>query len=247
MKVETEKKQKGSNIFLMTIPFFFGLGSLLVWLHPVIPAKDLIFSVGYLLYIHAANFISFKSNRLQISQRQGRPLDPFGEDSLGHGQFILQVSFKRYIRFFEVIAVLFPLILIFGSPSEVSVTAVPSIVTLIGQAIGEQSTVLFHDVLRILVPIGYNAYRVNGPLPTWVLSSYTLFRAHHSKNFFDWYTLNFILALVNILFWTWNLFVFLLLRVLPVYFDKEKTPRVEMAYTLLPLPKNVIESERKEN
>ena len=37
--------------------------------------------------------------------------------------------------------------------------------------------------------------------------------------------------------WSYNLFVFLLLRVLPLYFDKIKTPPVEMAYTVVPIPK----------
>ena len=45
------------------------------------------------------------------------------------------------------------------------------------------------------------------------------------------------LAWANLVFTAWNLFGFLLLRALPVYFDKEETPTVEFAYTLLPIPK----------
>ena len=47
----------------------------------------------------------------------------------------------------------------------------------------------------------------------------------------------FALAVINLVLWSYNLFVFLLLRVLPLYFDKIKTPPVDMAYTVVPIPK----------
>ena len=47
----------------------------------------------------------------------------------------------------------------------------------------------------------------------------------------------FALAVINLVLWSYNLFVFLLLRVLPIYFDKIKTPPVDMAYTVVPIPK----------
>jgi len=45
------------------------------------------------------------------------------------------------------------------------------------------------------------------------------------------------LSVINLALWSYNLFVFLLLRVLPIYFDKIKTPPVDMAYTVVPIPK----------
>ena len=47
----------------------------------------------------------------------------------------------------------------------------------------------------------------------------------------------FALSVINLVLWSYNLFVFLLLRVLPIYFDKIKTPPVDMAYTIVPIPK----------
>ncbi len=47
------------------------------------------------------------------------------------------------------------------------------------------------------------------------------------------------LAYINLAMWSYNLFVFLLLRVLLLYF---KTPPVDMAYTLVPIPKQKQEA-----
>ena len=52
-----------------------------------------------------------------------------------------------------------------------------------------------------------------------------------------WYYTAFALSIINLALWSYNLFVFLLLRVLPLYFDKNKTPPVDMAYTVVPIPK----------
>ena len=52
-----------------------------------------------------------------------------------------------------------------------------------------------------------------------------------------WYYAAFALSVLNLALWSYNLFVFLLLRVLPIYFDKIKTPPVDMAYTVVPIPK----------
>ena len=45
--------------------------------------------------------------------------------------------------------------------------------------------------------------------------------------------------------WSYNLFIFLLLRVLPIYFDKIKTPPVDMAYTVVPIPKQKQETRQR--
>ena len=57
------------------------------------------------------------------------------------------------------------------------------------------------------------------------------------KAFLSSYYAAFALSVVNLALWSYNLFVFLLLRVLPLYFDKNKTPPVDMAYTVVPIPK----------
>jgi len=208
---------------------------------------DLAFPIGFLAYINVANFVCFDSNKLQLSQREKNkiPLDPMGKDSLGRGQFITESSFLIYFGVSKIISLLIPLIMIFVGPRDIAVMVTPSLVIVIAQFVGEQSTGTFHDVLRLLVPIGFVSYRLFGPDTTWAFDAWSLWLQKEQAGEFSsssnygyyWYTFNLVLAWINLAFATWNLFGFLLLRVLPVYFDKEETPRVEMAYTLLPLPK----------
>jgi len=199
---------------------------------------DLAFSIGYLAYIFVANVVSFNSNKLQLSQYEKNNIsfEPMGAHSLGRGQFINEGSFLVYFGLSKIIGLLIPLILIFAGPSDVAVMLTPSLVVVIAQAVAEQSTGSFHDVLRIIIPIGYSSYRLFGPLKSWALDSWILYLEKQPTGEFI-YTFNFLLAWANLVFAVWNLFGFLLLRALPLYFDKEETPRVEMAYTLLPLPK----------
>jgi hypothetical protein len=142
-----------------------------------------------------------------------------------------------YFGLSKIIGFLVPLVLIFAGPSDVAVMVAPSLVVVIAQAVAEQSTGSFHDVLRIIIPIGYSAYRLFGPLKSWALDSWILYLENQPTGEFDVYAFNVLLAWANLVFAAWNLFGFLFLRALPLYFDKEETPRVEMAYTLLPLPK----------
>merc|ERR1711862_384998 len=131
----------------------------------------------------------------------------------------------------------------FVGPSDVAVALVPSVIQVIGQAIAESATATFHDVLRILVPIAFMTHRLFGPVMIWALDSWSLWSSQKQQQqedgevftlYYYVYTFNLVLAWTNLAFTAWNLFGFLLLRVLPVYFDKEDTPTVEFAYTLLP-------------
>jgi len=207
---------------------------------------DLAFSVGYLAYIYVANVVTFNSNKLQMSQleKNNIPFEPMGKHSLGRGQFIIESSFMIYFGVSKVISFLIPLILIFAGPSDIAVMLTPSLINVIAQAVGEQSTFSFHDVLRVLIPMGYQSHRLFGPGKSWALDSWSLWLHKQAAGEFSasnscyyMYTFNLLLAWINLAFTAWNLFGFLFLRVLPLYFDKDETPRVEMAYTLLPLPK----------
>jgi len=212
-----------------------------------VKTADLAFPIGFLAYINVANFICFNSNKLQLTQRENNniPLDPMGKESLGRGQFITESPFLIYFGVSKIISLLIPLVMIFAGPRDIAVMATPSLILVIAQFVGEQSTGTFHDVLRFLVPIGFVSYRLFCPDTTWALDAWSLWLQKEQAGEFSsssnygyyWYTFNLVLAWINLAFAAWNLFGFLLLRVLPVYFDKEDTPRVEMAYTLLPLPK----------
>jgi len=260
MVAENEEKKKlvivGGNNFLVPCLLMIMLGYFLVSRHGnALTTVDLAFPIGYLAYIYIANIVCFDSNKLLLSQRitKNIPLDPMGKDSLGRGQFITESSFMIYFGVSKIISLLIPLVMIFAGPSDIAVMVTPSLLIVIAQFVGEQSTGTFHDVLRILVPIGFVSYRLFGPDTTWARDSWSLWlqkeqAGEFSSSNYDyyWYTFNLLLSCANFAFAAWNLFGFLLLRVLPLYFDKEETPRVEMAYTLLPLPKK-NKNENKKN
>lgn len=200
---------------------------------------DLIFSIGFLAYVFMANAITFDNNQLQFDQmkRQNKQFEPMGKHSLGRGQFITQKSFLIYFGVSKILGLLIPLVMVFAAPKEIATMVAPSMVVVIAQAVAEQSTMGCHDVLRIAVPIGYSVYRLFGPLQTWTYDSYSLYLEQAATGGTLVYAFNVGLAWLDLVFTAYNLFVFLILRTMPLYFDKDETPRVEMKYTLLPLPK----------
>lgn len=202
---------------------------------------DLLFSIGFVAYVIVANVITFDSNKLQFSKfRQQRiEFEPMGKHSLGRGQFITEKSFLVYFGVSKILGFLIPLIMIFTGPSEIATMVTPSLVLVIAQAVAEPSTAGCHDVLRMAIPIGYSAYRLFGPLQTWVVESHGLYLEHDTSTKGDnmIYAFNLGLAWINLVFAVYNLFVFLILRTMPLYFDKDETPCVEFEYTLLPIPK----------
>lgn len=206
--------------------------------------SDLVFPVGFLAYFFVANAVSFDSNKLYLArlEKDNIPFEPMGKHSLGKGQFITETSFLVYFGVSKIMSFLMPLVLIFAGPSDVAAAATPSVLQVIGQAIAEPATATFHDVPKILVPIAFQTHRLFGPGAAWALDSWIKWSQKQEDGEFAnggyyVYTFNLVLAWVNLAFTAWNLFGFLLLRALPVYFDKEDTPTAEFAYTLLPLPK----------
>jgi hypothetical protein len=196
-------------------------GGLVSW-YPI-PIPDLIFAFAYTIYIWSANAICFNSNRLALARK--RPIL-----TLGQGQYAGLPAFRSYMICFQIATVLIPLFTICIAPAEVAGPAVSPLVLLLIQVANESSTHEFHDTLRILVPIGFNTYRLK-PLLAWVTGAIA-----SSSPTPSWHCFGVLLAVVNLAMWAYNLFIFLLLRTLPVYFDKEYTPVVEMAYTVVPVP-----------
>mmetsp|Transcript_8441 Transcript_8441/g.7999 ORF Transcript_8441/g.7999 Transcript_8441/m.7999 type:complete len:234 (-) Transcript_8441:277-978(-) len=208
----------GLSVFLLS-PFMISKHS--------IPASDIIFAVAYPLYIYLANTLCFNSNVLALSR--GRVIE-----SLGHGQFLGNTTFKTYMKTIGFFTVLLPIIFVLVAPQEVTSGAVSPLMLLVVQIATERKTKRFHDALRILVPMGFNAYRLKS-LYYWVETAMLVVPKDQ-----PWYYVSLVFSLANLCVWTYNLFVFLLLRVLPAYFDKDYTPPVEMAYTVVPIPKTTM-------
>lgn len=231
---------------------FIALGYFLI-LHygDAVTQSDLLFPVGFLAYIFIANIVCFDSNKLYHAklEKNNIEFEPMGKHSLGKGVFITETSFLVYFGVAKVTSFLAPLVLIFAGPSEIASSVTPSILQVIGQAVAEPATATIHDVPKILVPFVLQAHRFFGPCLVWALDSWIKYNTNNNTGGGEdnhWYTFNLLLAWANLVFTAWNLFVFLPLRVLPLYFDKEDSPTVEFAYTLLPLPKkNKISSKKQ--
>ena len=223
-----------SSTYLSRLTVFFGIAVFFISKYSI-PAFDFGFCLGFPTYIWLANTICFDCNRLALSLN--RPIE-----SLARGQFRGKPSFTMYMTCFQVMTVMLPLLFIISAPLAVASKAVSPLVLLLVQVMMENSTQKFHDALRILVPIGFNAYRLK-PLISWVVVAIEML--HDDEQEIMWRIIGLVLAVINLAMWTYNLFIFLLLRVLPVYFDPEYTPSIEMAYTVMPIPKTNMNEQKK--
>jgi hypothetical protein len=147
--------------------------------------------------------------------------------------------FKKYVLSFAVLTILLPLATIMAAPlvlgaaagAQAQRAAAPPLFLLLAQLFMESTTEAaprdWAAVIRILNPIGFNAFRL-APIGAWVASAASF--AHvalandasldaASRAFALWFAL---LAVVNLGLWVYNLFAFLLLKALPLYFDEQR-------------------------
>jgi len=150
--------------------------------------------------------------------------------------------FKKYIGIAAMVGLVAPLITILCAPRQVAVLAAPHLFVLWCQIIGE-SIVMFnpnvHRFITLLVPIGFSVYRLN-LLAEWFLGSVSLFTLSRANYFsvgdiFIWWSV--ILSSLNLVFWTYNLFVALLLKITPEFLCEEKCEYPEMQVISLPFVK----------
>ena len=137
-----------------------------------------------------------------------------------------------------ILPVMFQLV----APRYISDAAAPHLYLVLCQVAMEILTggAKFHPLLRLLNPIGFNTYRM-GALCAWASTALSgFFRAKDSvaglgSNIFAgkmiiWEVLGLSLALVNLVVWTYNLFIFLLLRTVPQYLDKTEFPAAKVVW-----------------
>ena len=200
-----------------------------------VPIRDLLFVTLYPLYLYLANSIRFDSNS-KVRQR-----------AKSHPHHISNVMskffsgsddqwFKKYIGLAAMVGLVAPLITILCAPRQVSVLAAPHLFVLWCQIIGE-SIVMFnpnvHRFITLLVPLGFSVYRLN-LLAEWFLGSVSLFTLSRA-NYIIWWSV--ILSSLNLVFWTYNLFVALLLKITPEFLCEEKCEYPEMRVISLPFVK----------
>mmetsp|Transcript_7594 Transcript_7594/g.13398 ORF Transcript_7594/g.13398 Transcript_7594/m.13398 type:complete len:238 (-) Transcript_7594:68-781(-) len=203
--------------------------------YPIIPIRDILFCTLYPAYLLAANHYRFASN-LPIRER---PNDHPHNVSVVASNFFSgenDVWFKKYMAIAVVIGVVFPLITIFCAPAEVGVLSAPSLFVLFCQIIGESIVFFNHHVHRfitILVPVGFSVYRIN-LLVEWFVRSVSMYNSAAMGIIPVWYTLGLVISGLNLTFWSYNLFVMLLLRVFPEYLAETKCESPNVRVVSLP-------------
>mmetsp|Transcript_47429 Transcript_47429/g.51228 ORF Transcript_47429/g.51228 Transcript_47429/m.51228 type:complete len:128 (+) Transcript_47429:125-508(+) len=90
----------------------------------------------------------------------------------------------------------------------------------------------FHSLTQLMVPIGFNTYRLF-TLNTWVRTAWKMVVMNQKDAMMMmmlWNVVGLALAVANAIIWTYNLFVFLLLRTLPQYINRQEFPVADVTW-----------------
>lgn len=182
-----------------------------------IPFMDRFFSIGYPCYLYLANHFRFDRNAPGIAA--GRVKTPLLREGVGPW-------FKIYLLTFGIIGVLLPLLVQIIAPRPIADAAAPHLYLTMCQIVMETvaRSPSFYPLTALMVPIGFNAYRLIS-LKTWLLTAWRSFGTGQV-----WETLGLALAFANTVIWTYNLFVFLLLRTLPQYINRDEFPEAKVSW-----------------
>ena len=187
---------------------------------------DIGFSVAFPVYIFAANRARFRCNAACAS----KPLRNLLLSRDGDW-------FKWYVRAFGIAGLVLPLFTVALGPPPVARAAAPHLYLTMVQCACEAMTrsTRFAALPRLLVPIGFNAFRL-GALRVWISAALALARAatcsgasmgKHSAVVGGvattlWAKWGVALAALNVGMWSYNLFGFLLLKAAPQYLDERE-------------------------
>ena len=198
-----------------------------------IPLQDRAFAFVFPLYLGIINRVRFQRNE---PARRAAKSDLIVRSLLFHGK---GAWFIVYVNFFAIIGMLLPLVLCLFGPTVMAAPAASHTMLLFAQVLTEAVTAnpKMHEQPRVMVPIGFNAYRMLS-LWRWVKLSWEIgqrsFRQQHhpllSLSTQVWALVGFSLAVINFVAWSYNLFVFLLLRVVPQYWDKSTFPTADVKW-----------------
>jgi hypothetical protein len=173
-------------------------GCTLLLFSTVVPAHDVAFSFVWPAYIFAVNKLRFSGNATHIM----KPSSPL----------VAEAWVRKYAAAAGVLALLLPALVCLLHRNDAAVLALigPHLYLTTAQVLCESfsSSSSMAMLPRMLVPIGFNTFRL-WTLWTWCTQAYT-------GQAPMWHVC---LAVANLLFWTYNLFVFLLLNMLPRYLD----------------------------
>lgn len=167
-----------------------------------VPAHHIWFSVAWPAYLAAVNRFRFQNN-ISIASK-------------GTSSLVPEAWVKNYAAFAGFVAILLPIISVL-----LSISAEPVVLRIVGPhlylIVAQVACECFSSgsrvamLPRMLVPIGFNTYRM------WALCEWC--RAAVAASLGHWHVA---LAVFNLVFWAYNLFVFLLLRMVPLYLNPAK-------------------------
>jgi hypothetical protein len=195
-----------------------------------VPWQDVAFCMLFSVYLWLANRFRFESNRPALSADKKINLELIPEAK--------EPWFARYMVTFFTVGLLLPLVTIFFGPKDLGLVLTPHVFVLWCQIIMETLTMedpKVHNFIRLLVPIGFSVYRMRN-LAIWCTACWEL-RSKWEGEEGNWYYWGMGLAVVNLLGWTYNLFVMLLLRITPPFMESERSPLapVEWKGQLIPI------------
>jgi len=229
---------------------------LLLWHYRQVPVWDTFFSLAFPLYLCLANRFRFDTNARADALRIQR-----GEPFAGPWEFFEENKepwFFVYMRSAAVLGVGLPLLLQVLAPLPVADAAAPHLYLLLFQIGMEKmlSGPRFHGLLVAMNPIGFSIYRTVC-LKTWLVLAWDMMVVSRTTDsdvrtaVVIFYMAHFVLALSNTVFWTYNLCVLLLLRMLPQCLDQDKFPDADVSwnsyYHLVPVVERHSDKGDKRN
>lgn len=187
-----------------------GFTLLVAWFY-AIPLRDEIFAICYSCYIVSVDVVRFDRNR------------PYRAAGLPHTR-LLRDPMPGFIKYLLFLALVCPVcLLLFARHKNAAQVAAPHLFLLLAQIFMENATSFLecHQYVKCLVPIGFNAYR-EASLLEWVQGAYYNLMIQGGNDILTLRRVSLVLAVLNLIGWTYNLFGFLLLRVMPSYIDSER-------------------------
>jgi len=227
---------------LSSPPLVLPMIPILLCYYRTIPFWDRFFSIAFPLYLSLANRFRFNNNARQVDLRKqrGQPSNPEIPEWMADG-VARESWFPKYMITAATMGVILPLLLQLVAPTPIAEAAAPHLFVLLCQILMETMAnggPNFHPLLQLINPIGFSAYRM-GCLKTWIVVAWQLKVATSGTalTVVTWENAHLILAVLNGIFWTYNTFVTLLLRILPRCLDERNFPDaadVSWKYQLIP-------------
>merc|ERR1712151_423278 len=212
--------------------------------YPTIPMRDILFVVLFPTYLLLANHIRFDNNALIRQRAKEHPHNINNVMSKFFSGSDAPWFIQKYMPTAVIIGLILPLITILVAPEDVAKLATPHLFVLWCQIIGESVTMFnpyAHRFVTLLLPIAFSVYRMS-LLVEWVLWSISLLESITAiESMPIEYMWGLALASLNLLFWSYNLFVTLLLRITPEFLADEKCEAPEYAISFL-----FIQEDKKE-